>query len=161
MSSDCTLGTCARSRCHKIKTKAASSSPPGSPLWPRDKVYIQLSIQNPWSGLNLAFQILVLLLPALHIPCAPATSVHTMPHTAWTSVRTIPHTLDGAGRCALLTLCLRASSLPAEIFPMFFLIKRGVSWTLDEPFKQHVRPGDQSACSCPRATAPSSRLLWS
>lgn len=130
--------------------------------------------RSPWAGAGApshARRGLVVRTPsrACH---GPVVRAHH-PRSPWTRARVLsrarcgpvvrahhpPHAVEGqaAVLCSHSSLCLRVSSLPAEIFPVFFPIKRGVWWTLDELFEQHVRPCGQSARSCPRTTAPSLR----
>lgn len=86
------------------------------------------------SGLNWPSQLLVLAAASpCHTPCAPATSVLTASRAQ--------------GRPLCFAYGLTSASvpfLPGEILPIFFLTKK-VSYALDEGFKEHARPHDQSA----------------
>lgn len=87
---------------------------------------IKSGIWSLWSGATLSFQPLVLLLPPLHVPCVPASSVLTAPR--------LPPPVQARLPYAHASPFPGASSLHVEILPVFFLIRKAL-YALDEILK--------------------------
>lgn len=104
-----------------------STQPTPAPLGASYGRMIKSGTRSLWSGVTLSFQPLVLLLPPLHVPCVPASSVLTAPRLPPPVQARLPsyaHASPFPG----------ASSLPVEILLVFFLIRKAL-YALDEILK--------------------------